>query len=170
MAAVSKIMTVVLRIAQLICAVIIVGIASDYIAAHQSRGLGHLSRFIFTVAVAVVSAFFAFIWLIPFSSNYMNCHIDAIMAIFSGAMAGWLIYSSEKQCGEFEMADVKATQKWDDNTADLCTKWKALYVFTLIAAVSWLISAAVGYFWLRKNKKAVKAQYKPATGGRRRHR
>lgn len=94
MAAVSKIMTVVLRIAQIICAISIIGIASNYIATHKSRSLGHLSRFIFADVVAVISTFFAVIWLIPFSSNYMNWYIDALLGVFSAAMAGWLVYVS----------------------------------------------------------------------------
>ena len=94
MAAVSKIMTVVLRITQVICSISIIGIASNYIATYKSRSLGHLSRFIFADVVAGVSTFFAIIWLIPFSSNYMNWYIDAMLGVFSAALAGWLVYVS----------------------------------------------------------------------------
>ncbi|CAG7561101.1 unnamed protein product [Fusarium equiseti] len=167
MTAGSKIVTVVLRIAQLICGVVMVGIAGDYIATHKSRDLGHLSRFIYTVAVAAVSAFFAVIWLIPFSSNHLNYYIDAILGILSAGMAGWLIYSSETQCGKADVRDVETLPKYDDKDADWCTKWKALYVFAIISAFAWTVSALVGYCWLRKIKKASKAKYKPAPGGRR---
>ncbi|KAM0213596.1 hypothetical protein ACHAQD_009249 [Fusarium lateritium] len=167
MAAGSKVMTVVLRIAQLICAVTIAGIAGEYIATNKSRDIGHLSRFIYAVAVAALSALFAVIWLIPFSSNYMNCHIDAILGILSGAMAGWLIYSSETQCGKAKVQDVGAVSEYRNKGAGQCIKWKALYVFAIISAVAWIVSALVGYCWIRKNKKATKVKYKPVTGGRR---
>lgn len=185
MAALSKIMTVVLRIAQIICAISIIGVASNYIATHKSRSLGHLSRFIFADVVAVVSTFFAVIWLIPFSSNYMNWYIDALLGVFSAAMAGWLVYvsyfrltmsfnstliivqSSEKLCGEINRHDAKAVLDFDDDGATWCTKWKALYVFAIISVALWVISAAVGYFLVKKNMKAAKSHYKPSNGGRR---
>ncbi|RBR25227.1 uncharacterized protein FIESC28_01962 [Fusarium coffeatum] len=167
MAAVSKIITVVLHIVQIICAISIIGIASNYIATHKSRSLGHLSRFIFADVVAVISTFFAVIWLIPFSSNYMNWYIDALLGVFSAAMAGWLVYSSEKLCGEINRHDAKAVLDFDDVGATWCTKWKALYVFAIISVALWIISAAVGYFWVKKNMKAAKSHYKPSSGGRR---
>lgn len=92
MAAWLKIVTMALRIAQLICAVIIIAIASEYMAGLKDQDAGHLSRFIFTDVVAAISLFLAFIWLIPFSSNHMNWHLDYILVLLSGAAAGWLIY------------------------------------------------------------------------------
>ncbi|KAF4455107.1 integral membrane [Fusarium albosuccineum] len=171
MAAWSKIVTVALRISQLICAIIMVGIASDYIAKNKEQDLGHLSRFIFTLVVSAFCAFFAFIWLIPFSSNYMNWYIDGIACLFLGGDSGWLIYYSAKKCGEASSSDVGvAVDKFDDDNALPCEKWKALYVFAIISAALWLISAGVGFFWVKKNLKyeKVKQPQRPHQARRRR--
>ncbi|EFZ00746.1 membrane-associating domain protein [Metarhizium robertsii] len=156
MAAWLKIITMALRIAQLICAVIMVGVASYYIRGLESEGLGHISRFIFTDVVAVISAFFAFIWLIPFSSNYMNWYIDGIMCVLLAAAFGWQISYTQRECGKATLSDFEQASEGLDEDASTCAKWRALYVFAVISAALWLVSAAVGFFWVKKHVRTAK--------------
>ncbi|EQL03704.1 hypothetical protein G6O67_005391 [Ophiocordyceps sinensis] len=156
MAAWLKIVTMALRIAQLICAVIIIAIASEYMAGLKDQDAGHLSRFIFTDVVAAISLFLAFIWLIPFSSNHMNWHLDYILVLLSGAAAGWLIYSSERDCGKAKLSDSQAVSKGLEEGASVCDKWRALYVSAIISGALWLLSAGVGFFWVKKHIRTAK--------------
>lgn len=90
-----KIITFAIRAAQLICAVVIVGVAGQYIAdpiPDKKGDLGHLSRFIFAIVFGTLSAIFAIIWLIPFSSNHMNWKFDGVLALPLAAAGGWLVY------------------------------------------------------------------------------
>ncbi|KAH7121530.1 integral membrane protein [Dactylonectria macrodidyma] len=171
-----KIVTIAIRAAQLICAVVIVGVAGQYIAdpvAERKGDLGHLSRFIFTIVFGTLSAFLAAIWLIPFSSNHMNWKFDAILALPLAAGGGWLAYCSIDTCGNPAFSDssdaVKNINVSDDDDqllkpgSSVCTKWRVLYVFSFAAAVLWMISAAVGFFWVKKHF----VKPKPKAGRRR---
>ncbi|KPM46258.1 hypothetical protein AK830_g266 [Neonectria ditissima] len=157
MAAWLKIITMSLRAAELICAAIIIGIASDYIK-QSDENLGHLSRFIFTDVAAALAIFFAFIWLIPFSSNYTNWYIDFFIASALAGATGWLVYSSEDSCGKVSLSDIQEAGDAGDDDANICTKWKALYVLSAASVILWIISATVGFFWVRKHRSTVKTK------------
>ncbi|KAK7433057.1 hypothetical protein QQZ08_000530 [Neonectria magnoliae] len=152
-----------LRGAQLICAVVLIGVATHYVK-DSDTSIGHRSRFIFTDVAAALSAFFAFIWILPFSSNHMNWSIDLFIALGLAGASGWLIYRSEDQCGKATTSDVGIVTKFRDEHASDCTKWRALYIFAVVSTALWILSAVIGYFWVKKH--TVKARSKTKTKGR----
>lgn len=96
MAALDKIIMMVLRAFQLVGAVVVISLASKYISSGEGENTEYHSRFIIAVVVSVVSAFFGFIWLLPFSSNHMNYYIDGFLAVANAAVTAWIMWVSTR--------------------------------------------------------------------------
>ncbi|KAH6871439.1 integral membrane protein [Thelonectria olida] len=159
MTALDKIVTMTLRVLQLVGAAIVIGLASKYIAT-DGEDTEFRVRFIVTDIVAAISAFFSFIWLLPFSSNHMNYWVDGVIGIGFAGVSAWLVYMTQKVCGKARLADFERIKAAAHDGASFCDKWKALYVFSLICTVLWLSTALIGCFWVKKNTFKPKAMRK----------
>jgi hypothetical protein len=78
--ALDRIVSIVLRTAELVFAAIVAGVTGDYL--HKSDASAwDLGRFIYTEVVAGISIFLALIWLFPFSSTFIHWPVDIFVSI-----------------------------------------------------------------------------------------
>ncbi|KAI6780985.1 uncharacterized protein J7T54_003127 [Emericellopsis cladophorae] len=141
--ALDRIVSLVLRAAELAFAAIVAGINGHFL--HQSSGSSWaLGRYIYTEVVAALSIFLALIWLVPFSYTFTNWPIDIIISLCWWAAFGLLVDElNSTVCG--------GVFNWGNITFrdDPCGRFKAVIAFTFLSALLWLVSALIGLFWVR---------------------
>lgn len=90
----ARIVSIVLRVAELVFATIVAGINGYYL--HETRQASSWTngRFIYTEVVAGVAIFFSLIWLIPFSGSFIHWPVDLLISITWFAAFGLLVQVS----------------------------------------------------------------------------
>jgi len=143
--ALDRIVSMGLRAAELVFAAIVAGVTGDYL--HHAHGSSwNLGRFIYTEVVAGLSIFLALIWLIPFSSTFIHWPMDIFISILWWVVFGLLVDLVGGSCGAiFDWGNVSPR-------GDQCGKFKADIAFAFLSAILWLVSALVGFFWVRKRE------------------
>lgn len=87
--ALDRIVSLVLRAAELVFAAIVAGVTGEYL--HRSNASSwELGRFIYTEVVAGISIFLALIWLFPFSGTFIHWPVDIFVSILWWAVFGLL--------------------------------------------------------------------------------
>ncbi|KAH6899933.1 integral membrane protein [Thelonectria olida] len=143
--ALDRIVSMGLRAAELVFAAIVAGVTGDYLH-HTNASSWNLGRFIYTEVVAGLSIFLALIWLIPFSSTFIHWPMDIFMSILWWVVFGLLVDLIGGSCGAiFDWGNVSPR-------GDQCGKFKADIAFAFLSAILWLVSALVGFFWVRKRE------------------
>ncbi|KAI0205830.1 marvel domain-containing protein [Astrocystis sublimbata] len=146
--ALARLVSPILRIAELVFATIVAGINGQYL--HLARGASSwsLGRFIYTEVVAGIAIFFSLIWLIPFSSGFVHWPIDFVISVTWFAAFGLLVDYFGGSCG--------GVFNWDNLhivRGDQCGKWKAVWAFAFLSAICWLVSAIVGLLWVHDRER-----------------
>lgn len=147
--ALDRLVSMVLRGAELVFACIVAGVTGWYLHHYSSASSWDLGRFIYTEVVAGLSILFSLLWLIPFSSTFIHWPADLIFSILWWAVFGLLVDRVGHTCGAIF---------WWGNVSprgDLCGKFKADIAFAFLSALLWLVSALVGFFWVRKREARV---------------
>lgn len=145
--ALDRIVAMVLRAAELVFAAIVAGVNGEYL--HKSNGSAwSLGRFIYTEVVAGIAILLALLRLFPFAHNFLSWPIDIFISILWWVAFGLLVdLVGSKVCGGI----------WDWSNisprGDACGKLKAVIAFAFLSAVLWLASAAVGFFWVRRQER-----------------
>ncbi|RMI98463.1 hypothetical protein BHE90_009935 [Fusarium euwallaceae] len=161
--AIDRIVSLVLRAAELVFAAIVAGVNGEYL--HKSEGASSwdLGRFIYTEVVAALGILFSLLLLIPFSSTFIHWPLDIFMSINWWIVFGLLVDLIGDSCGRvFNWGNVHPIH------GDQCGKFKATIAFSFLSALLWLVSALVGFFWVRRRERAV-ARADAAHYNRRRH-
>ncbi|KAF5025232.1 hypothetical protein F66182_2698 [Fusarium sp. NRRL 66182] len=145
--ALDRIVSLILRAAELVFAAIVAGVNGEYL--HNARGASswQLGRFIYTEVVAALSILFSLLLLIPFSSSFINWPLDIFISINWWIAFGLLLIGSS--CGRvFDWDNVAPIR------GDQCGKMKAVIAFSFLSALLWLVSALIGFFWVRRRESA----------------
>jgi hypothetical protein len=78
--ALDRIVSFILRLAELVFAAIVAGLNGEYL--HHTQGSSWAqSRFIYAEVVAGLSIFLAIVWLFPFSGSFIHWPVDLIISI-----------------------------------------------------------------------------------------
>jgi hypothetical protein len=79
--AMGRLMSVLLRLAELAFAAIVAGVTGEYL--HRTQGVSSWDqgRFIYTEVVAAISILLAIIWLVPFSGSFIHWPVDLLISI-----------------------------------------------------------------------------------------
>ncbi|KAL3960786.1 hypothetical protein ACCO45_005903 [Purpureocillium lilacinum] len=162
--ALDRIVSMVLRAAELAFAAIVAGVTGEYL--HKSNASSwDLGRFIYTEVVAALSIFFALIWLVPFSSTFIHWPVDLFMSVLWWASFGLLVDVSPRSLPpppdslltgiQLVGSSCGAVFNWDNVSprGDQCGKFKADIAFAFLSAVLWLVSALIGLFWVRRRER-----------------
>lgn len=88
--AIDRLVSLVLRGAELVFSAIVAGVNGEYLRHNKGTG-GEQWRFILTEVAAALGIFFALIWLIPFSYTFTNWPIDLIISILFWVSFGVLV-------------------------------------------------------------------------------
>ncbi|KAF4507942.1 hypothetical protein G6O67_004387 [Ophiocordyceps sinensis] len=146
MAALDRIVSMILRAAQIGFAVIVAAIVGAHLHRADSSAWS-LARFIYTEVVAGISIFLGLIWLLPFSSALSHWPVDIFVSALWWVAFGLLVNLVGTSCGAvFDWQNVAPR-------GDECGRSKANIAFTFLSAVVWLASAAIGVFWVRRHER-----------------
>ncbi|KAH7010719.1 hypothetical protein B0J12DRAFT_747482 [Macrophomina phaseolina] len=74
-----------LRVAQFVCAAIVLGLCAYFLHQRDEHGLGPLGRTIYAEIIAALLVIFSLIWIIPTTSSIINYATDLF---FSAAYEG----------------------------------------------------------------------------------
>ncbi|KAK3989243.1 CASP-like protein UU5 [Cladorrhinum sp. PSN332] len=144
--AIAEIISIVLRLAELAFAAIVAGLNGDYLHAARGASAWDLGRHIYTEIVAGLAIIFAILWLFPFSSSFIHWPADLLISIMWFVAFGLLVDWIGESCGY--------VFDWDGisfrDTAS-CAQFKATIAFTFLSAITWLVSALLGLYWVRRH-------------------
>ena len=85
MGSASKVVSVFLRLGELVCSVIVLGIVGHFLSVISDANIFSDSRLVYATVVASLGTFFSVILLPPFTYSFLAFPIDFIMAIL------WLV-------------------------------------------------------------------------------
>ncbi|KAJ5562690.1 hypothetical protein N7535_002865 [Penicillium sp. DV-2018c] len=151
MPVISRIASIILRVAEVAFAAIVAGIIGHYLARVNDNNVDvnwwGESRFIYTEVIAGLSILLGLIWLIPFSWGFFTWPLDIIISLAWFAAFGVLVDTIRQlPCGSI--------WHWRFRTGSMCGRWKAAEAFSFLSAILWLVSAIVGIwftFRVRRN-------------------
>ncbi|RYP23201.1 hypothetical protein DL767_008884 [Monosporascus sp. MG133] len=141
------VLSMILRAAELVFAAIVAGVNGQYLRMNSNASDWDLARFIYTEVVAGLAMLLALIWLFPFSGSFVHWPVDLFISICWFAAFGVLVNYLDGSCGRvFSWIDV--TLRGDN----LCGRFKAVIAFSFLSAICWLVSAIIGFMWVRDHE------------------
>ncbi|PFH62598.1 hypothetical protein XA68_12850 [Ophiocordyceps unilateralis] len=146
MSALDRIVSLILRAAEIAFAVIVAAVTGYYL--HNNSGSAwSLARFIYTEVVAGISILLGLLWLLPFASTFSHWPADIFISLLWWASFALLVNLVGTSCGAiFDWQNVSPT-------GDECGRVKADIAFAFLSAVVWLASALVGLFWTGRHER-----------------
>ncbi|KAH8701838.1 integral membrane protein [Talaromyces proteolyticus] len=143
MPVISRLFSVVLRIAEVGFGAVVAGIIGHYLH-QQSNGYGDpwKGREIYTEVIAGLSILLGLLWLIPTAHTFFIWPLDVILALAWFAAFGLLVNALDTEAcgGIFDWGGL-----WNDN---FCSRWKAAEAFSFLSAIIWLVSGALGIYFV----------------------
>ncbi|KAJ5463037.1 hypothetical protein N7475_007981 [Penicillium sp. IBT 31633x] len=151
MPVVSRLASIILRVAEIAFAAVVAGVIGHYLAQLDNSGADvdwwPQSRWIYTEVIAGLSILLGLIWLIPFSSGFFSWPLDIIISLAWFAAFGVLVDTIRQlPCGSI--------WSWHFRGDQTCGRWKAAEAFSFLSAILWLVSGIVGIwftFRVRRN-------------------
>lgn len=143
---VSRLVSIVLRLAELAFAAVVAGVVGYYLHLWHKD---HVSawdegRWIYTEVLAGLSLLLGLIWLIPFAHTFFVWPVDIIISLAWFASFGLLVNSLHD-------ADCGGAFSWSGITLfhnDVCGRWKAAEAFSFLSAIVWLVSGILGIYFV----------------------
>lgn len=89
--AIDRIVSLVLRAAELVFAAIVAGVNGEYLHKSDGASAWQLGRFIYTEVVAALGILFSLLLLIPFSGTFIHWPLDIFMSINWWIVFGLLV-------------------------------------------------------------------------------
>ncbi|KAF1841812.1 uncharacterized protein K460DRAFT_174158 [Cucurbitaria berberidis CBS 394.84] len=148
-----RIISPLLRVAQFVCAAIVLGLTAYFLHQREKYGVGPFGRLVYSVVIAAISVVLSLIWMIPTTSSIVNYATDLLFcaAWFAafGVLQDW--YDDALQCGS--TWDWRGIGFWNG----LCGQWNAAQAFSFLAAVFWFASFILGILAHHRNERATVA-------------
>ncbi|KAI0017437.1 marvel domain-containing protein [Xylariomycetidae sp. FL0641] len=148
MAILTDVVSIILRLAELAFAAIVAGVNGDYLHRYRHARSWDLGRFIYAEVVAGIALFLSLLWLVPFTASFVHWPGDLLVSVTWFVAFGLLVNQLHGSCGYvFDWGDVGFYRR-----AGQCGEWKAVIAFCFLSAVVWLVSALVGFLWVRDHE------------------
>ncbi|KAH6697188.1 membrane-associating domain-containing protein [Plectosphaerella plurivora] len=145
----DRILSFVLRAAELAFAAIVAGILGHFLD-HSAASAWDNGRHIYTITVSALAMLLALLWLLPFSSAFVHWPVDLFISILWFVAFGLLVDLTGSGCGGiFDWSNITVRGN------DACGRFKAVIAFAFLSAICWLASAVIGFFWTRRRTNAV---------------
>ncbi|KAJ5317515.1 hypothetical protein PENANT_c036G01141 [Penicillium antarcticum] len=144
MPVISRLVSIILRVAEIAFAAVVAGIIGHYLAGvdNSSNDVDWWpqSRWIYTEVIAGLSILLGLIWLIPFSSGFFSWPLDILISFAWFAAFGVLVDTLRHlPCGSI--------WSWHFRGQQMCGRWKAAEAFSFLSAIIWLVSGIVGIWF-----------------------
>ncbi|CAO2657566.1 Nn.00g036920.m01.CDS01 [Neocucurbitaria sp. VM-36] len=147
---IPRIISILLRSAQFLCAAIVLGLTSYLLDQYDKTGGGPFARLVFTVVISAVSVVLSLIWIIPTTNSIAHYVADLLFcaawfAVF-GLLQDW--YGNVLMCRD--------TWHWGnvESMTSLCGLAKAARAFGLLAAMLWFASFVLGMLVVHRKERA----------------
>lgn len=95
----SDLFSVILRLAELVFAAIVAGLAGEYLRIFRHAGSRWLARHIYTELVASFSILFAIVWLVPATGSFVHWPADLFFSVLWFIAVGLLVDWLGGNCG-----------------------------------------------------------------------
>ncbi|RYP80625.1 hypothetical protein DL769_002370 [Monosporascus sp. CRB-8-3] len=143
----TDIVSMIFRTAELVFAAIVAGVNGHYLRMISDTSDWYKARFIYTEVVAGLAMLLALFWLFPFSGSFVHWPVDLFISICWFAAFGVLVNYLDGSCGR--------VFAWSNMTVlgdNLCGRFKAIIAFSFLSAICWLVSAIIGFMWVRDHE------------------
>lgn len=81
MGAASKVIHIILRVFEVICSVIVLGLVARFLHLVSQAGVSVDSRIVYAIVTASISTLFALVFIAPFIYAYLAFPMDAILFV-----------------------------------------------------------------------------------------
>ncbi|KAL4877522.1 marvel domain-containing protein [Aspergillus karnatakaensis] len=141
MPVVSRLVSIILRIAEIAFGAVVAGIVGWFLHEFGDIDFWPRPRWIYSEVIAGISILFGLIWLIPFSSGFFMWPLDLLISLAWFAAFGLQVDANNRlNCGSI--------WRWGSITDDsYCGRWKASQAFSFLSAIVWIVSALVGIWF-----------------------
>ncbi|KAL4793007.1 marvel domain-containing protein [Aspergillus venezuelensis] len=141
MPVISRVLSIVLRIAEIGFGAVVAGIIGWFLHRFEDVDVWPQPRWIYTEVIAGISILFGLIWLIPFASSFFTWPLDLLIALAWFAAFGVQVDANNRlNCGSI--------WRWGAITDDTyCGRWKAAQAFSFLSAIVWAVSTLVGIWF-----------------------
>jgi hypothetical protein len=137
---VTRLVSLILRAAQFVFAVIVLGLTAYFLHQRLSHGVGPLGRVIYTVIWSSLSIIFSVIWMIPTKSTIASYGSDLLFTAGWAAAFGVLVrYFNTQSCGS-----AWAWTGFSLRRSNACGQWKAAQAFSFLSLVVWFATFVLG--------------------------
>ncbi|KAF1366122.1 hypothetical protein EJ07DRAFT_93673 [Lizonia empirigonia] len=150
----SRAISLALRVAQFVCAAIVLGLTAYFLHQREAHDIGPMARLIYTIVIAAISAWLAILWMVLPHATVVHFVTDLFFCAAWFAVFGLLqdYYDDGMRCGS----------SWDWSNIGLannyCGQWNAAQAFGFLAAVFWFASFIVGLLaWSGRDRAPVAA-------------
>ncbi|KAK4674950.1 hypothetical protein QC764_502580 [Podospora pseudoanserina] len=166
MGAASKVIHIILRVFEVICSVIVLGLVARFLHLVSQAGVSVDSRIVYAIITASISTLFALVFIAPFIYAYLAFPMDAILFVMWIVVFGLLTSrTGSAMCnaswywnywgyywgGWWRVPDLTV---WDRGYGG-CASWRAVLAFSFLAAMAYLVSTILGavvvHHYRRKN-------------------
>jgi len=164
MGAVSKVLAVILRLSELVCGVIVLGILGHFLAiVGQANTFGD-ARIIYTVVISCIAIALSIIFLLPFTYSFMAFPIDFVLfTLFLVAFCLLESLTGINTCnstwywsywGFFWGGFWRRPGFVPNGPGSIgwagCSSWRTVLAFTFLASIAFLFSALLGAYVVMK--------------------
>jgi len=119
MPVISRLVSMVLRFAELVCACVVAGIIGSYLDHYGEANAWPEARFIYTETIAGLSILLSLIWLFPFAGGFLHWPMDIVISAAWFAAFGLLVNAlSRNGCGSSAFSWSGITQ------GGVCNRWR----------------------------------------------
>jgi len=149
----TDLVSLLLRVGELAFSATVAGLTGEYL--HQRRGARASThkRHIYTIVVAAISILFSLLFLLPFLASFAKWPVDLILfVLWIVAFALLADFNGDNSCGSI--------WRWGNVTQrNQCGKYKANMAFSFLAAIFFLVSAILGFWVMRKQRRGTRTEH-----------
>ena len=169
MSAASKILSVILRIGELCCSLIVLGIVGSFFWRVGQANTYADNRLVFTIVLASISTVLSLLLMVPFKFTFYACALDFILfglwlvdfillELLTGIHtcdAVWYYNYWGYYWGGFWRTPIVVTGPFSIGWAG-CSSWKTVLAFSFIASMAFLFSTFLGAYNVAKYREEKK--------------
>ncbi|KAK3995215.1 hypothetical protein QBC44DRAFT_366741 [Cladorrhinum sp. PSN332] len=177
MGSASKVLSVILRLGELACASIIIGLLGWFLGRLDEANAHTDSRIIYTMVIACIALALSIILMPPFTYSFMAfpidfiffvlflvafCLLEALTGINTCSSFWYWSYWGFYWGGFWRTPTVVVTGPSDIGWSG-CSSWKTTLAFTFILSMTFLMSSGVGFYVVMKYREEKKDYAKAVT-------
>ncbi|OAL55517.1 hypothetical protein IQ07DRAFT_639192 [Pyrenochaeta sp. DS3sAY3a] len=136
----SRLASLILRVSQLVFAVIVLGLTAYFLHQRREHGIGPFARLVYSIIWSSLSIIAAVIWAIPTTSSMTGYVSDLVFTGGWAAVFGLLV-------SWFNGANCGSAWNWTGfslSRSNMCGQWRAAQAFSFLSMVVWFATFVLG--------------------------